>query len=140
VFKHFGWNVNYGTEVKQYGTLLEQKGERRYSPFICTSCKRFVHTGCREAQGVTVNHAERQNVNVRLFNRRFTRLTLGFSKKLANLVHAAALSVDFHNFCHPHKALHQKATETAPATPRTPAMAFGLTDHIWTVEELLSRQ
>jgi len=125
VFKHFGWNVNYGTEVKQYGTLLEQKGERRYSPFICTSCKRFVHTGCREAQGVTVNHAERQNVNVRLFNRRFTRLTNAFSKKLENHKFSLALHFLHYNFCRIHQTLRV-----------TPAMEAGIANHVWTLEEV----
>jgi hypothetical protein len=87
---------------------------------------------------VTVNHAERQNLNVRLFTRRFTRLTLGFSKKLANLEYAVALMVAFHNFCRTPKPLHIKATETTPALDRAPAMAFGLTDHVWTVAELLA--
>jgi hypothetical protein len=105
---------------------------------ICTSCKRFVYTGCRDVREVTVNHAERQNLSVRLFNRRFTRLTLGYSRKLANLEHSVALMVAFHNFCRPHSALHQKATETTPAKQRTPAMAIGVTDHVWSVQELLS--
>ena len=138
VYEHFGYAVNYGTEMKKYGTLLQQDGERRYSPLVCTSCKRRIETGSRITKEITVNHAERQNLNVRLFSRRFTRLTLGFSKKLANLEHAVALMVAFHNFCRPHTALYQKATETTPACKRTPAMAFGLTDHVWTVAELLA--
>jgi IS1 family transposase len=127
VFRHFRHNVNYGTEIKKYGTLEQQKSERRYSPLICTSCKRLVQTGCRETATITVNHAERQNLNVRLFTRRFTRLSLGFSKKLANLEHAVALLVAFHNFCRVHSAHKQ-----------TPAQAFGLTDHAWSIAELLS--
>jgi len=138
VFRNFGYAVNYGVEVKHYGSLSDQKNERRYSPLICTSCKRFVYTGCRDTREITVNHAERQNLNIRLFNRRFTRLTLGYSKKLANLEHSVALMVAFHNFCRPHSALYQKATETTPAKQITPAMAIGLTDHVWTVQELLS--
>jgi hypothetical protein len=138
VFRHFGWNVNYGTEMKTYGTLLQQDGERRYSPLVCTGCKRWIQTGSRESKSITVNHAERQNLNVRLFNRRFTRLTLGFSKNLANLEHATALMVAFHNFCRTSKALHKKATDIAPPCQRTPAMAFGLTDHVWTIAELLA--
>jgi IS1 family transposase len=137
VFRNFGYGVNYGTEVKKYG-VLPQEGERRYSPMICTSCKRTAYQGGRVIKEITVNHLERQNLNVRLFNRRFTRLTLGFSKKLANLEHAVAMAIAFHNFCRPHGALYQKATETSPACQRTPAMAFGLTDHVWTVQELLS--
>jgi hypothetical protein len=50
-------------------------------------------------------------------------LTLGFSKKLANLEHVVALAVAFHNFCRPHSVLYQKTTETTPARQRTPAMA-----------------
>ncbi len=127
VYRQFRFNVNYGTEIKKYSTLDNQKGERRYSPIICTSCKRSIFTGSRITDEITVNHAERQNLNVRLFTRRFTRLTLGFSKKLANLEHAVALLVAFHNFCRVHSAHKQ-----------TPAQAFGLTDHAWSIEELLS--
>jgi hypothetical protein len=54
------------------------------------------------------------------------------------LEHSVALMVAFHNFCRPHGSLHQKATETTPAKAQTPAMAIGLTDHVWTVEELIS--
>jgi hypothetical protein len=138
VYENFGSNVNYGVEMKTYGTLLQQDDERRYSPMVCTGCKRRVETGGRITKEITVNHAERQNLNVRLFNRRFTRLTLGFSKKLANLEHATALMVAFHNFCRTSKALHKKATDYTPSCPQTPAMAFGLTDHVWTIKELLS--
>ncbi len=138
VYRNFGYAVNYGTEIKSYGTLEQQKGERRYSPLICTSCKRIAYTGGRITAEITVNHAERQNLNLRLFNRRFTRLTLGFSNKLANLEHSTALMVAYHNFCRPHHSLHQKATETTPAKHQTPAMAFGLTDHPWSIQELLS--
>jgi hypothetical protein len=63
---------------------------------------------------------------VRLFNRRFTQKTLRYSKKLANLKHAVALLVAHFNFCRVHSAHHM-----------TPAMAAGLTDDVWTVEELL---
>jgi len=98
---------------------------------VCTGCKRIIQTGSRITKEITVNHVERQNLNVRLFNRRFTRLTLGFSKKLANLEHAVAIGIAFHNFCRPHCSLYQKATETTPATPRTPAMTAGLNDHVW---------
>jgi transposase-like protein/IS1 family transposase len=107
VYSAFGRAVNDGTEIKKYGGLL-QDDERRYSPLHCTSCKRIAYTGCRVTSEITVNHVERQNLNVRLFNRRFTRLTLGFSKKLANLEHSTALMVAFHNFCRPHKTLYKK--------------------------------
>jgi hypothetical protein len=66
------------------------------------------------------------NLSARLFNRRFTRLTLGYSKKLANLRHAVALFIAHFNFCRVHSAHKQ-----------TPARFAGLTDHTWTVAELL---
>jgi hypothetical protein len=137
VFRAFGYGVNYGTEKKTNGTLLQQDGERRYSPLICTRCQRLVQYGSRVTDEITVNHVERQNLNVRLFNRRFTRLTLGFSKKFANLEHSTALSVAYHNFCRPHASLYQKARDYSPACQRTPAMAMGLTDHVWSLEELV---
>ncbi len=76
---------------------------------------------------ISTSHVERTNLSVRLFNRRYTRLTLGYSKKLANLKHSAALLTAHFNFCRVHSA-----------HAMTPAMAAGLTDHVWTVAELLS--
>jgi hypothetical protein len=59
--------------------------------------------------------------------RRFTRLTNGFSKKVENLEHAVSLHFMHYNFCRPHQTLGK----------RTPAMAAGLADHSWTLEELV---
>jgi hypothetical protein len=78
----------------------------------------------------TTCHAERTNLSLRTFNRRFVRKTINFSKKLENHKHAVALFVAVFNFCRAHKSLGGK----------TPAMAARLTDHKWTVEELLSAQ
>jgi hypothetical protein len=75
----------------------------------------------------TTSHCERTNLSVRLFNRRFTRLTLGYSKKLENLRHAVALFVAHFNFCRVHSA-HGK----------TPAHEAGLTNRTWTIEEMLA--
>ena len=69
---------------------------------------------------VNTSHVERTNLSFRLFNRRLTRLTLGYSKKIDNLRYAMAMFVAFYNFCRKHSA-HGK----------TPAMAHGLTDHVW---------
>jgi hypothetical protein len=59
--------------------------------------------------------------------RRFTRLTNGFSKKVENLAAAVALHFMYYNFARPHKSLGKLTT---------PAMAAGLTDHVWTCEEI----
>jgi hypothetical protein len=77
----------------------------------------------------TTCHSERMNLSARLFMRRLTRCTLGYSKKLANLKHAVALFVWHFNFARVHSAHGKKH--------QTPAQATGLTDHAWTISELL---
>lgn len=78
---------------------------------------------------ISTSYVEGQNLTMRMGMCRFTRLTNGFSKKLRN--HAAAVSLHFFymNWGRPHKSL-------ANPYPRTPAMAAGLADHIWTCEEI----
>jgi hypothetical protein len=78
---------------------------------------------------ISTSHVERANLSVRMHMRRFTRLTNAFSKKLENLQAAVTLYVAFYNFCRKHQSL--KAT---------PAIAAGLTDHIWSIAELLGQQ
>ncbi len=67
---------------------------------------------------------------MRMSMRRFTRLTNGFSKKVENLEYAVALHFMYYNFARPHKTL-------ANPYPRTPAMAADVSDHIWTVDEII---
>jgi hypothetical protein len=80
-----------------------------------------------KAERVSTSHIERANLTVRMHLRRFTRLTNGFSKKLANLKSAVAVFVAWYNFCRVHQTLRV-----------TPAMEAGLTDHAWTLRELLT--
>jgi len=68
---------------------------------------------------------------MRMSARRFARLTNGFSKKIENLESAIALHYMYYNFVRPHKSL-------ANPYPTTPAVAAGVTDHIWTIEEIVS--
>jgi len=70
---------------------------------------------------------ERQNLTMRMSMRRFTRLTNAFSKKAENLAYAVALHFLYYNWARPHQALKG----------RTPAMAAGLEDHVWTIEEIV---
>ena len=79
---------------------------------------------------VSTSYVERQNLTMRMSMRRFTRLTNAFSKKIENLEYAVALHFMYYNFARPHISL---------ANPylRTPAMAAGITNHIWTVEEII---
>jgi len=76
---------------------------------------------------ISTSHIERANLTVRMHLRRFTRLTNGFSKKLANLKAAVAVFVAWYNFCRVHQTLRV-----------TPAMEAQLTDHVWTIRELLA--
>jgi IS1 family transposase len=124
--KVFGPEVDYATEIKQYGPQNRFTGQR-YNPIVCTSVRRKRRSGNPNLAITTVNHAERTNLSVRLFNRRFTRKTLGYSKTLENHKHAMVLLVAHYNFCRVHSAHKQ-----------TPAQAQGLTDHTWTIEELLT--
>lgn len=77
---------------------------------------------------------ERQNLTVRMGMRRYIRQTNGFSRKVENLHAAISLHYAYYNFCHPHGTL----TKCAPGRyPTTPAMAAGVTDHVWTLTDLV---
>lgn len=68
------------------------------------------------------------NLSIRMQNRRFTRLTNAFSKKFDNHVHMLSLHFCFYNFCRIHKSLRV-----------TPAMAAGITDRLWTLEDIVAK-
>ncbi|MGO9000776.1 MAG: DDE-type integrase/transposase/recombinase [Limisphaerales bacterium] len=128
VVRHtFGNEIDFAQLLKIYAAPNQDlKGERRYSPPECVSTRVIVRSGNPDRNRVSTSYIERTNLSVRLFNRRFTRLTLGYSKKIENLRFSTALFIAHFNFCRIHSA-HKK----------TPAMAAGLTDHVWTIEELL---
>lgn len=136
VAKVFGRDIDFGTQIKVYGHNAE--GQRRYSAPPLEATRRQRRIGNPSWRMISTSHAERLNLSVRLFGRRFTRLTIGYSKKLENHRHAVALFVAHFNFCRIHSALKIKATEFGETQQRTPAMAAGLADHPWTVEELLA--
>jgi hypothetical protein len=128
VYNTFGANVDFAQQSKTYSDQAAYKDERRYSVGRgCTSIKTDVHIGNPDRSLISTSHIERTNLSVRLFQRRFTRLTLGYSKKLANLKYSVALFIARFNFCRVHGAHKQ-----------TPAMAAELTNHVWTIEELLT--
>lgn len=83
---------------------------------------------------VSTSFVERQNLNTRMTVRRFTRLTNAFSKKLENHKHAVALHFFHHNFCRKHATL----TANAKGIHTTPAMACGIANHVWSLEELVA--
>jgi IS1 family transposase len=129
VARAFGGEVDYGTEVKTFGR--EESGPPgRYTPAKCLGVERKAVIGNPDLRTVGTSRVERMNLSVRHFMRRFARSTLGYSKTLRNHRHATALFVAHYNFCRTHSSLKN-------GIARTPAMAAGLTDRVWTVEELL---
>jgi IS1 family transposase len=122
----FGGNVDYGVIDKVYGTdKSAPKG--RYSPPICTGAKKRRIQGRPAQADISTSYVERSNLSIRMQNRRFTRLTNAFSKKLDNHIHALALYFAFYNFCRIHKTLRV-----------TPAMAAGITDKLWSLEDIVA--
>jgi len=121
----FGADVDFAQLVKIYGESLE--AEKRYSPAVCTGCKKRAVTGKPDKAAVSTSYAERQNLTMRMQNRRMTRLTNAFSKKFDNHVHAMALYFMHYNFVRIHQTLRV-----------TPAMAAGVTDKLWSVEDVVN--
>ena len=125
----FGTDIDYAMLVKLYGT--EPAGEGCYSPAKCTGTNSRVVMGYSNISKISTSFAERQNLTMRMNMRRFTRLTNAFSKKLDNHICALTLYFMHYNFARPHKTL-------ANPYPRTPAMAVGVSNHIWTIEEIIA--
>jgi len=124
----FGGNVDYAQLIKLYADTPQEEA-RRYSPSECVGTRRNPGVGYPDDQFISTSHVERHNLTIRMSNRRFTRLTNAFSKKYANHCHAIALYFTYYNFCRPHSSLKNPYN-------RTPAMAAGLTDQVYSVEWL----
>jgi IS1 family transposase len=122
----FGADVDYAQLQKIYGAPSDDE-IRRYSPARCIGCDLKVVSGDPDPKHVSTSFVERQNLTMRMGMRRFTRLTNGFSKKVANHASMVALDFVYYNFARIHKSLRI-----------TPAMAAGLSDHVWSLEEIAS--
>ena len=121
----FGEDIDYAMLVKIYGN--DSEGEKRYSPAVCTGCKQEPKIGEPDPKHISTSYVERQNLTMRMQMRRFTRLTNAFSKKIENHVASIALHYMHYNFVRIHQTVRV-----------TPAMAAGLTDHLWSVADLVS--
>jgi hypothetical protein len=129
----FGWNgVDYAQLVKLYGPAPEPD-RRRYSPPICTGAIKTPLLGNPDSRHISTSYVERANLTIRMSSRRFTRLTNAFSKKLTNHKWAVALFTFHYNFCRSHMTL----TKARTGIHCTPAMAAGVSDHVWTLAELV---
>ena len=124
----FGGDVDFAQLVKIYGEPKGASNERRYSPGECCGTRKLRVEGNPDIDHVSTSYVERQNLTMRMSMRRFTRLTNAFSKKLDNHVHALALYFAFYNFCRIHKTLRM-----------SPAMAAGITDRLWSLEDIVEK-
>jgi IS1 family transposase len=122
----FGADIDYAMLVKIYGASNDNP-ESRYSPATCIGCRTGILAGNPDPDHISTSFVERSNLSMRMGMRRFTRLTNGFSKKLENHGHAVALYFMHYNFCRIHKTLRV-----------TPAMEAGITDHVWSLEEMVA--
>jgi IS1 family transposase len=121
----FGCEIDYAMLIKIYESRQE---ETRYSPAVCISAEPQRIMGNPDPKHISTSYIERQNLTMRMGMRRFTRLTNGFSKKVENHAYAVAIHFMHYNFCRVHQTLRV-----------TPAMEAGLTYHIWTVDEMLTK-
>lgn len=126
VERSFGGDADYAQLKKLYGDY-GQHGNERYSPSPITEVISRTISGVPDPAHVSTSYVERQNLTIRMQMRRFTRLTNAFSKKLENLKAACALHFAHYNFVRVHSSLRV-----------TPAMAAGITPHIWELGELIA--
>jgi hypothetical protein len=122
----FGFNVDHGMLIKQFGSP-SQSEQRRYSPATIIGAKEYQNAGTSLPGQICTSHIERSNLTVRMQIRCWTRLSNAFSKKWENHVLMFALFVAWYNFCR---------SDITLAT--TPAVAAGLASEAWSVERLLS--
>jgi IS1 family transposase len=132
-------DVDFAMLHKIYGRPLsdskQTNPDRKYSPDICTGIDVRVIAGNPDPKRISTSYVERQNLTMRMGMRRFTRLTNGFSKKIEFHAHAVSLNFMYYNFARAHQTLRVKNAD-GTFTKRSPAMASGLADHIWSTMEI----
>lgn len=122
----FAGNIDYAMLVKMFGAENSNRNpDMRYSPAECTGTRIAKINGAPDPKHISTSYVERQNLTMRMGMRRFTRLTNAFSKKVENLGHAVSLHFMYYNFARIHQTLRV-----------TPAMEAGISDHVWSVEEI----
>lgn len=121
----FGADIDYGWEIKDYGTT--ETGRERYSPSKLRSVQRIAVSGNPDMDMLTTAHVERGNLTLRTKMRRFTRLASGFSKKKAYLAAALALHIFAYNF-----------STVRSSIKKTPAQAAGIAESVWTWGDLFA--
>jgi hypothetical protein len=112
--------------IKTYGE--PQDAEKRYSPAEIVKALPIPVSGNPKPSLISTSHIERQNLTIRMQLRRFTRFTNAFSKNLSQLKAACALHFAWYNVTRTYRTLRV-----------TPAMAAGISDHIWDVKDLIGQ-
>jgi len=125
----FAGQADFAQVIKLFGDYGQHDAAGRYSPAPMVETVIKIRDGRPDMRHISTSYVESQNLGMRMAIRRLTRLTNGYSKKLENLKAAIALHFGYYNFCRVHSTLRV-----------SPAVEAGLTDHIWTLRELLSTQ
>jgi len=121
-----GISLDYAMLTKLYKEPPTEGNEKRYSPGVCCGVRKDEIRGDPDPKHISTSYAERMNLQIRMGMRRFTRLTNAHSKKIENHNHALALYFLFYNFARIHSTLRV-----------TPAMEAGISDHVWSLEEIV---
>jgi IS1 family transposase len=125
VIDAFADDIDYAMLVKVFNA--DAPGESRYSPAAFIATEKVTILGDPDLKHVSTSYVERQNLTMRMGMRRFTRLTNGFSKKIENHEAAVALHYMHYNFARIHQTLRI-----------TPAMAAGVSCHVWSYQEIVA--
>src|SRR6476620_4687234 len=122
----FHLDIDYAMLVKLYGAPEgKTETERKYSSNECTGGRQHIILGTPTKKFISTSYVERSNLSIRMGNRRFTRLTNAFNKKLENHSHSLSLYFVYYNFCKIHKSLSV-----------TPAMKAGLMKKPRTIKDI----
>lgn len=129
VAEHFDDEVDYAALIKIYGGTVDENkpADKRYSPAQCLGCEKKPLIGRPDPEHISTSYIERQNLTMRMQIRRFTRLTNAFSKKIENHIASIAIHYMHYNFVRIHQSLRV-----------TPAMAAGVSDRLWSVQDLVA--
>jgi IS1 family transposase len=123
---NFGVGIDYAQLVKLYGNPSPEEMQR-YSPGKCLGTKSKAVIGQPDEDHVSTSFAERQNLNIRMQNRRYTRLTNAFSKKAEMLAYSIAITFMYHNFVRRHMTLRMP-----------PALKAGIASHVWSISDVVT--
>jgi IS1 family transposase len=126
VYEAFGDEIDYAMLQKIYGAPTGSATDRKYSPGECCGTKKDVICGKPDPRKISTSYVERLNLEIRTKNRRLTRLTNGFSRKVVNLEHSLAIGFMVYNFVRIHGSLKV-----------TPAMEAKVTERLWSYEDVI---